>query len=266
MNFRVGVMSDGFRLGSEDGVRKAAEIGADGIQVYAVSGAVSPEMTKEQRLAFVKLVKDLGLEISALCGDTGRGFASEENNPETLEISKAIVDLAVDLGTHVVTTHIGTVPDDKNDPKYGIMLKACKELADYAASRNVTFAVETGPEKAPLLRQFLDDVDSKGLGVNLDPANLVMCSEDDPVAAVHTLAKYIVHTHAKDGKALNPPQDGRRWIELPLGEGGVDWPRYLEALDAIGYRGFLTIERECGADPAADILKAVSFLRDHFTK
>ena len=263
MNFKIGVISDGFRLAPFDGIRKAAELGVDGVQVYAVKGDISSAMTPAQRDGLVKLVDSLGLKISALCGDTGRGFANAEANPETLAISKAIVDLAVDVGTHIVTTHIGKVPADRADPVYDVMLKACRELADYAASKKVTFAVETGPEPAALLRQFLDEIDSPGLGVNLDPANLWMCSKDDPVAAVGKLAKYIVHTHAKDGIPLDPPVDGRRWREMPLGEGGVPWPQYLAALDAIGFHGFLTIEREVGPDPAADIAMAVGFLRKH---
>ena len=264
MDFKIGVISDSFRLAPFDGIRKAAELGVDGVQTYAVHGEIGPDMPAAKRLELVKLVDSLGIRISALCGDTGRGFASAEKNPETLRISKAIVDLAVDVGTKIVTTHIGTVPPDRANPVYQTMLVACRELADYAASKGVTFAVETGPEKATLLRQFLDEIASPGLGVNLDPANLHMCSADDPVAAVKTLAKYIVHTHAKDGVRFDPPrEDGRRWLEVPLGEGGVRWPEYLAALDAIGFHGFLTIEREVGDNPAADIAKAVDFLRTH---
>ena len=136
------------------------------------------------------------------------------------------------------------------------------------------FAIETGPEPAAVLKQFLDGLHSTGVAVNLDPANLVMVTGDDPVRAVHTLRDYIVHTHAKDGVKLadNDPEvvyglvkndvpTGRGFEEVPLGEGAVDWPRYLAALDEIGYRGYLTIEREVGPDPAADIAMAVRFLR-----
>ena len=125
---------------------------------------------------------------------------------------------------------------------------------------------------------FLDSLDSKGVGVNLDPANLVMVTDDDPVAAVHTLAPYIVHTHAKDGVMLKKtdPQiiydffaeggigDLRLeefFLETPLGEGKVPFDAYLSALKEIGYQGYLTIEREVGADPAADIRAAVAFLQ-----
>ena len=43
-------------------------------------------------------------------------------------------------------------------------------------------------------------------------------------------------------------------IETPFEE-------YIAALDAIGYDGFLTIEREVGENPAVDIVKAVEYLR-----
>ena len=125
------------------------------------------------------------------------------------------------------------------------------------------------------MKGFLDGLHSTGVAVNLDPANLVMVTGDDPVAAVYTLKDYIVHTHAKDGRRLlvrdpeiiygiieDEIQAGRAFIELPLGEGDVDFPNYLKALDDIGYRGFLTIEREVGDDPETDIAKAVTFLQD----
>ena len=135
------------------------------------------------------------------------------------------------------------------------------------------FAIETGPEKANTLCGFLDSLHSTGVAVNLDPANFVMVTGDDPVAAVYTLKKYIVHTHAKDGRRLyyRDPEAlyglaeedmlaDASYIELPLGEGDVDFPNYLRALDEIGYQGFLTIEREVGDDPEGDIRKAVKFL------
>jgi len=281
--FRVGVISDSFRLAPREGVKKAAAVGADGIQIYAVSGEMSPEaMDAAARRDFKAFCADLGLTIAALCGDLGgHGFQRAEENVQKIVRSKAIVDLAADLGTRVVTTHIGVVPADPQSRTYETMRKACKELGDYAHAQGVAFAIETGPETATTLKAFLDRIDSPGMGVNLDPANLVMVVADDPAAAVRTLGRAIVHTHAKDGVQLQPcdpvkvygafadggfaklvEETGELFREVPLGEGGVDWDAYLAALEEIGYQGFLTIEREVGDDPAADIAKAVRFLRD----
>jgi len=149
-------------------------------------------------------------------------------------------------------------------------------LSRFADEMKSHFAIETGPEPAKVLRQFLDSLNSHGVAVNLDPANLVMVVGDDPVDAVKTLGDYIVHTHAKDGKMLRPcnPEviygvidhdtiatSTPAFAELPLGEGDVNFPTYIQALKEIGYDGFLTIERECGDDPKKDIMNAADFLR-----
>mgnify|MGYP001033366811 CR=1 FL=1 len=271
----IGVIVDSFHLPIKDAVVKAAQMGAKGIQVYSVAGEMAPEnMTPQKRKEFLKLVKDNGLVISALCGDLGGGFTHAEKNQERVECSKRILDLAKDLETDVVTTHIGVVPADKKHERYQVMQEACFQLAQYADQMQAHFAIETGPEKAITLKSFLDDLHSTGVAVNLDPANFVMVTGDDPVEAVYTLKDYIVHTHAKDGKRLfeQDPEivygikdvivTNESFIELPLGEGDVDFPNYLKALQEIGYQGFLTIEREVGDQPAVDIGKAITFLNE----
>lgn len=277
-NFSIGVIIDSFRLPIKEAVKKAAEVGAQGIQVYSTNGEMAPEnLSGAQRKEFLKLVKDNGLVISALCGDLGGGgFAFAERNAEKIEKSKRILELAKELETDVVTTHIGVVPGDPNHDRYKVMQEACHELASYADSLNAHFAIETGPETSATLKTFLDSLGSTGVGVNLDPANLVMVTGDDPAKAVHNLKDYIVHTHAKDGKRnfyVDPEivyhmveshiVTNNSFIELPLGEGAVNWEEYLKALDDIGYKGFLTIEREVGDRPEADIRKAVEFLKGY---
>ncbi len=273
--FSIGVLMDGFRTDPLTALDKAAAVGVKGIQVYATRGELAPEnMDAAKRKEFLKRVKDHGLVISALCGDLGHGFHDPEMNPQLIERSKRIVDLAKDLETDVITTHIGVVPDDPSNPRYAVMQDACGQLAAYADEMQAHFAVETGPEIAVTLKGFLDGLHSKGVAVNLDPANFVMVTGDDPVQAVYTLKDYIVHTHAKDGKRLHYVRpdvlygleeavmlQDASFIELPLGEGDVDFPAYLKALDDIGYTGFLTIEREVGDDPEGDIRKAVEFLK-----
>ena len=51
------------------------------------------------------------------------------------------------------------------------------------------------------------------------------------------------------------------FAEVPLGQGSVHFDTYMVALDEIGYKGFLTIERECGDTPEADIRLASDYLR-----
>lgn len=276
--FPIGVILESFRTDTRTAIKQAADLGANGIQMYATKGENSPEnLTPAKRRELLDIVKSHGLRFSALCGDLGRGFFHPELNPELIERSKRIMELAKDLETDIVTTHIGVVPEDPTVERYGIMQEACFTLSRYADSLDAHFAIETGPEPSAVLKKFLDGLHSKGVAVNLDPANLVMVVGDDPVEAVHNLRDYIVHTHAKDGVMLvrtNPEyiyrvtpkpvelEDTKFYKELPLGEGNVNFDTYLKALEEIGYRGFLTIEREAGMDPAADILTAKNHLTD----
>jgi sugar phosphate isomerase/epimerase len=273
--FKIGVIPESFRVERFASLEKAASIGAKGVQVYATHDDFCAEnLTADQKKAFLTRLQDLGLVVSALCGDFGKGFTDPELNKIYVERSKRVLDLALEFGTDVVTTHIGRVPDDDASDTYKIMQEACGELAAYADSLKAHFAVETGPETSLTLKGFLDSLHSRGVSVNLDPANLVMVTGDDPVQAVYNLRDYIVHTHAKDGVKLydKDPEliygvkedslvTSPSFEEVPLGAGSVPFPAYLAALEDVGYRGYLTIEREVGEDPAADIALAVRFLR-----
>jgi len=273
-------MVESFRAGFRGGVEKAAALGVEGIQAYATYGELAPEnMTAAKIKETLDIVYSHGMVFSAICGDFCVGFADPEKNKIYVEKSKRVLDLAKELNCNVVTTHIGVVPVEENEKKK-IMREACHELAVYADSIGSAFAVETGPELATVLCDFLDSLDAGGVRVNFDPANLVMVAGDRPETAVKTLGKYIVHTHAKDGiklqrtmaegvelspeaKAHNEMMDmGRKYLELPLGQGGVNFDTYLPALKETGFDGFLTIEREVGETPEEDIGLAARFLAE----
>ena len=281
---KIGVIIDSFRKDFRSSIEAARAVGADGVQIGARflvgkndelaghnenSGIVSISEAK-------KIMADNGIVPSAICGDFGCAMYYNKER-ELIDVEKRLLEMAKELGTNIVTTHIGVVPETKNCWQYEAMHEVCYELAEYAKSMQGHFAVETGPEKSERLKGFLDELGSDGVAVNLDPANLVMCAGDDPVVAVNNLKDYIVHTHAKDGVMLqrtNPeyiyrvtprPEDlvGVRFFrEVPLGEGSVDFAAYLAALEDIGYKGYLTIEREVGPTPVEDIKKAYNHLKD----
>ena len=280
---KLGVISDCFNKPMAESIKMAGALGLDGIQMYAVKGDICPEVLLPDSAKikeYKNLLKENGLVVSALCGDLGgHGFEIAKDNPEKIARTCRIVDLAREFGARVVTTHIGVIPEDTTCEKYTVMLDALRQCGAYANARGVTLAIETGPEVAPVLAKFVKAA-GKGVGVNLDPANFVMVSGQDPAEAVRLLGKKIVHTHLKDGVMLKKTDpkiiyhhfatagiEGLNvadyFLETPIGQGHVNFDEYFAALEEIGYNGFLTIERETGADPAADIMLAVDFARAH---
>lgn len=277
---KIGAIAESFNKPFREAIKNIAELRLDGVQMYADTKTVFADMTATQIKEVKKILDGEGIAVSALCGDFGCDMYYTRDRA-AIDKEKRIMEIAKALGTNIVTTHIGVVPEDFNCKQYESMHAVCRELAEFADSMGGHFAVETGPEKAELLKKFLDNLGSRGVSVNLDPANLVMCAGDDPVKAVYTLKDYIVHTHAKDGKQLKAvdtrtlycpqyyglePGDWGSIIETPLGQGNVDWDNYLQVLKDIGYNGYLTIERECGENPAADIELAANFLRNKLVK
>ena len=275
---KLGVLTDCFKEGVDRGITLASELGFNGVQIYATKGVFSADgLNKEARAKYKKLLRDSKLEISALCGDMGgHGYQIAADNPLRIEKTKRIIDIAEDFETSVVTTHIGVIPADKSEERYKVMLDALTACGNYAKTRGVTLAIETGPESANVLLDFIEDTQG-GVGVNLDPANFVMVTGQDPVEAVKLLGKHIVHTHVKDGKMLikTDPKiiydffavggiEGLNvadyFKEVPVGTGDVDFPAYLAALKDVGYDGYLTIEREAGGDRIKDISEAKSFI------
>ena len=136
-NFSIGVMTDSFKKPFFEALGKAEEVGAQGIQLYAVDGEnVYTAFDDERVKAVTEALKEHGLVVSAVCGDFGgHGFYSEKENEWKIPASKQVALLAKKLGSSVVTTHIGCVPEDKTSPEYILMRDACRDMGDYAVWR-----------------------------------------------------------------------------------------------------------------------------------
>ena len=250
---KVGILVDNLLLPIREGIEKAAEMGADGFQVFVTGGEMlAANMGPTERSEFIKFYRDLGLTLSALCADFGRNLGNPDHVADVIPKLRDSVDQAIDLDTRVITTHIGGLPEDRSAPAWEIMPRVLNEIGQYASKRGVVFATETGVEPGDRLRKMLDNLDTDGIRVNFDPANLVM-NGFDHLQAARDLAPYVVHTHAKDG---------RKGVgELPLGEGDVNYPEYVAVWRSLGYDGFFAIERESGDDRVGDVKRAVKFLK-----
>ncbi len=255
---KVGIITASLPMDTRAALKKARELGAHGVQLWVVDNDLDPRvLSKTGREDLKTVLANLGLTCSDLCGDIG-GFVNPKTVDEHVTRTKEMFDLCVDLGTTILTTHVGKLPEDKNSSAYADVVSAVREVAEYAANRDCCFATETGLETGDDLAAFLNEIASDGARVNFDPANLCM-NGIDHFESARALKDFIVHTHAKDGVYNSANEGGYK--EVPLGKGDVDFPRYLSVLREIGYDGFLTIERECGDDPVADITEAIRFLK-----
>jgi len=161
-------------------------------------------------------------------------------------------------GIRLVTFHAGFIPHDAGAEREKLLARL-REIAALFAAHGARIAFETGQESAETLADALDALGDRSIGVNFDPANMILYGMGDPVAAVLALAPRIAQVHIKD--ALPTKVAGTWGSEVRVGTGAVDWSAFLAALAAVPSSIRLAVEREAGDDRVADIRAALELIR-----
>jgi sugar phosphate isomerase/epimerase len=212
--------------------------------------------------------------VSAMFGCVGEDYSTLETIRQTGGIApdatweqnrkniRASAKIAAKLRQKLVTFHAGFLPHDESDPAYKKMIHRLREVADIFAAEKIDLALETGQETAPALANLLQNLNRPTLGVNFDPANMILYAKGDPVEALKTLASWLRQVHIKDALKTTTPNTWGQ--EVPVGRGQVNWPAFFSVLKDQGYLGNLVIEREAGKSRIPDILAAKALIDKHY--
>lgn len=192
------------------------------------------------------------------------GFIPRSTRLDRFERTCRVSDFAAALGVRSIACHIGFVPEDRSDADYIEVRELVRRICDYGARHQQTFALETGQEPAPVLLEFLRDVDRPNIAINFDPANMILYGTGDPIEALGVLGGNVISVHCKDG--LWPPKENPEALgmEVALGTGAVGIERFIAKLREIGFRGPLNVEREAESqeDRLRDMAAGIALLKD----
>jgi sugar phosphate isomerase/epimerase len=254
---KLGVYLDHLGLSARAALAWASKHGVAGVQFDAV-GELGPEqLSATGRRELKNLLRSHSLTLTAVGAPLRRGLDVAENQQPRIDHLRKVLALSAELGTGLVVVQAGEIPEKPDDPRRALLTEALLALGHEGDRRGAVLAVETGLNSGTELRDFLTPLASGGLGVNFDPANLLM-NGFDPVANVLPLGKLIVHAHAKDARIARA---NRAATEVPVGAGDIEWMALLAAMEALEYRGWLVAERESGDDRATDLANGLAFLR-----
>lgn len=220
---------------------------------------------------FAQAAAARGVEIvSGMFGTIGEDYSTLETIRETGGVVPdatweanqkhilACADIAQAMGLKLVTFHAGFLPHDPADPDTVKLTWRIRQIAGWFAERGIALATETGQESADTLREFLEHLACENVGVNFDPANMLLYGKGDPIAAMRELGPWIRQVHIKDANATKVP--GTWGEEVVVGTGEVDWKAFFATLEELGFHGDACIEREAGTQRVEDIRAAKQYV------
>lgn len=182
------------------------------------------------------------------------GIAPDATWEQNWKNIQATADLAKKLGLKLVTFHAGFLPHEESDPSFAKLKQRLVQTADIFQSRGIALGLETGQETAGVLFDLLHKLGKSNVGVNFDPANMILYDKGNPIEALRKLGHWVRQVHIKDANRTKVP--GTWGEEVPAGTGEVDWRAFFAALTQAGFKGDLCIEREAGTQRVADIRAA----------
>jgi len=182
------------------------------------------------------------------------GIAPDRTWEQNRRNIQASAQLAAGLGLNLVTFHAGFIPHNQADPDFVKMLQRLSDAADLFAAEKLLLCLETGQETAQDLLTVLTTLNKPNMGVNFDPANMILYDKGNPIEALRTLGPWIRQVHIKDATRTKTP--GTWGAEVPAGTGEVDWQAFFAALKELNFNGNFVIEREAGTQRVADIIQA----------
>ena len=253
---RIGYSTWGMReVPIEQALPAISRIGYHGVELSVAPGWITElyalDAAKRERIR--ELLAEHDLVLAGVIRNVSMVEEDPDRNAANMQSLRDAIDLAAELSqageVSVMTTHLGGRSGDW-ETKRGVAVERLLRLADYAADRGVVIAVEIhcgsmldSPERVHWL---FERVDHPSVRLNFDISHMevVGIGIDE---SVPQLAPYSVHTHVKDQRGLYPDFEF-----LTPGEGPFDFVRYLKAMQAAGYDGFITAEVSVHVQRRAD--------------
>lgn len=188
------------------------------------------------------------------------GYVPKEFRAARVAYSHKVIDFTAAIGCPYITTHIGEPPHDQNDPEYNTLVDIVRELGQHCAELGLKFGLETGQESGRALMDFIGRVGLDNVGVNFDPANIILYDTDDPLSALDEIAPRLFGVHCKDG--LRPTQPEALGTEVLLGKGEANLCACIHKSVSLGYKGPLIMEIYAGSDRMEALRKGKTFLEE----
>ncbi len=253
---RIGLDLQTLQMPFREALHTAARLGVDAVVLDARQTIRPNEFTQTGVRELRKVLEDLHLRVAALSYRSRRGLVTMDELDHRVTGTKAAMDLAYRLGSDLVIGTLGPLPQPESEA-WQVLTTVLDDLGSYSQRAGAVFAAQTGLDTGDAFARLLRSLPEGALGVDFNPGDLVIAGHN-PREAVQALGSWILHVHATDAIAGFSQSRGRR---VPLGQGAVDTPALLGALEEFGYRRYFTVQPNPGDEAVRHATTAVQYLR-----
>jgi len=256
---RIGIVLSNLRQPFKDALHTAARLGAEAVEIDAREQLTPSQLTQTALRQIKKLLDDLNLRVCAVSFRTRRGYGHLEGLDRRIDATKAAMQMAYSLGASVVINQVGAIPAEEG-PEWDRLCSSLADLGRYGQRVGALLAADTGAESGPELARLINSLPEGSLGVNFNPANLVMNSYSVEEAAAE-LGSHVLHVHACDAVRDLARRGG---FEVEIGRGSVDFAAMFGKLEERGYKGYITVKRDAAANPVAELGQGIAYIKELF--
>ncbi len=235
----------------------AARLGFDTLEWVLETDRIesNPLLAGAGRERIRELTADTGVEVLTVCAnyfmDHRLSTADEAARQAHVRTLCDWLPLAAEIGVQVFMLPILERAEVQTDADRAALLGSLREPLARARDLGLRVALET-ELPAREFTSLIDEADDSTLGAYFDCGNAA-AQGYDPAADLAGLGCRVIGIHLKDR-----PRDGGN---VPLGEGAIDFPQFMEAVEASPYSGPLVLETTPGDDPIAFATRHAQFVR-----
>lgn len=290
MTLRLSVASEDLDSSLKKAIGIATTFQVAGIRLNTRSELSADNVSASALRQTLLYVKERRMQVAGLICPTRHALYDAEYLEPRIQTIRNSMSLARKLETSELVIRCGRVPDDRTDDKPAATAQSVPDVDQLA--NPFSFAArpaptQTSPENQfALLCEILNDLAQHGNHVGC-VLNLMVAGYDirlltrllsciktgpvnvcfDPATAVMTGANTVqiyrdLYQHVGYVRARDALKDvDGAGIEVPVGDGVVDWIQLLPTLEEANYRGWMCIERSGGENRRHDVERGVSLLK-----
>lgn len=254
---RLAVATQFFKQPLRQAIVTAAACGAAGVQFDVRNEVRQEDYGDTARRQLQHELSERGLKIASLAFPTRHPLHAEEYLDARLAALRDAMQFAALLKAPVLIARAGRIPAEAASRDRQQLREILDDFARLGNHLGVTLSLTPAAESPEPLASLLEGIKSGPIGVDFDPAACAVAGRP-AVEDLRVMHRLVTHVQARD--AIRDMEGTGQ--EVVLGRGEVDWPNLLGTLTEIDYRGWLTIRRTSGDDPAGDSARAVQYIRN----